>query len=68
MFAKIAEAIELAKNQGIHMDPIDTDIVLKAGILSNNTGLGVDLWEPILVQAVLREAAQALADLLNEKL
>ena len=49
MIGMIKTLVRLAKQQGIQMDPIDADMVLKvAKAFSNNTALGADLWEPVI--------------------
>ena len=49
MIGMIKTLVRLAKQQGIQMDPIDADMVLKvAKAFSNNTALGADLREPAI--------------------
>ena len=48
------------------LDPIDAQMAYRgAKMFKDTTGLGIDLWEPILLKSMSEEAAQAIADLLN---
>ncbi len=66
MINKLKELIHYTKGFCEPLEPIDEAMVMQASkLFKNSTGLGVDLWEPVWMKAMTKEAAFAFAQLLN---